>query len=84
MPGREAEHVRAAAKHYGEAFRSYDRFRAEVEDGAPPASQRERARTAERIAVIAPLLERGIAAEVRALDALGRAVAALAGSSGRG
>lgn len=72
-----AEPFRAAAKHYGEAFRLYDRFRAEVENGVPPGSRGDRARTPERIAVIAPLLERGISAEVRALDALGRAAQAL-------
>ena len=53
-----------AADDYGKAFEHYDRYRAQVLGGEPtPLSLRERARTAGRIAAIAPILEQGIEAE---------------------
>jgi hypothetical protein len=68
--------VAEAADNYGEAFRCYDRYLSEVGAGAPRLSLRERARTPERIAVIADILERGIEAETAGLEALKQAVAA--------
>jgi hypothetical protein len=64
-------------KRPGEAFGCYDRYRSEVRGREPtPLSLRERARTPERIAVIADILEKGIVAETAGLAALKRAVAA--------
>ncbi len=64
-----------AADHYGEAFRLYDRYRAEVVESVSPGRPlHERARTPERIRIIAPLLERGIAEEAAGLEALERVV----------
>jgi hypothetical protein len=69
----------SAAEHYVHAGEYYDRFRREVEaEPGSPLSLRERARTPKRIAVIGPLLERGIAEESAGLDALQKAVAVLA------
>jgi hypothetical protein len=60
-----------AADHYGEAFRCYDRYLGEIEGcSRPNLSLQERARTPERIEVIAPILERGIAAEASGLEVL--------------
>lgn len=68
-------HVLAAADGYGEAFRCYDRYLSAVRGPRPHAqSLRERARTPERIAVIAEVLEQGIDAETAGLGALARAV----------
>ena len=65
-----------AADRYREAFECYDRYRSEVGAGEPnPLSTRERARAPERIAVIAEILSRGIAAEAAGLDALAQVVA---------
>jgi hypothetical protein len=66
-----------AADHYGRAFEYYDRYLTEVGAGAPLLGLKERARTPERIAVIAEILERGIEAEVAGLAALKQAVALL-------
>jgi hypothetical protein len=67
--------VLEAADNYGEAFACYDRYRTEVGGGEPTRlSLEERARTPDRIAVTAEILERGIAAETAGLGALKRAV----------
>jgi hypothetical protein len=67
--------LQQAADRYGDAFQRYEEFRAAVQDGFPPrAGLKERARTPERIAVIAPILEAGIEAEDTGLDLLARAV----------
>jgi hypothetical protein len=67
--------LRDAADRYGEAFSLYEEYRAAVQDGFPPrATLQERARTPDRIAVIAPILEQGIAAESEGLGLLERAV----------
>ena len=58
-----------------DAFENYQRYRAAVQDGFPPrATLEERARTPERIAVITPILESGIAAESAGLELLAEAV----------
>ena len=76
--GKTRDAVLAAAQHYEQAFQSYERYRAEVSTHElPPQPLRERARTPERIAVIAPLLEQGIAAEKAGLEALSEVVRAL-------
>ena len=78
LPDNAARHVRDAATHYGQAFDRYDQYRAEVHAGEPtPLSLEQRARTPERIAVVAPILESAIAAEASGMDALHAAVAAL-------
>ena len=65
----------AVADHYGEAFRHYDRYLGEIEGCTRPhLDLQERARTPERIRVVAPLLERGIAEEALALEALEEAM----------
>jgi len=70
--------VAAAAERYGEAFRHYDRYLAETQGCDPPGrSLQERARTPERISVIAPLLERAITEEAAGLEVLGEAVGLL-------
>jgi hypothetical protein len=77
IEGKARQHLLDAADHYGDAFQYYDRYRSEVHVGEPTPARRERARTAERIAVIAGILERGIAAEEAGTDALAQAVSAL-------
>ncbi len=73
--GEVARLLQAAANSYGEAFRRYEEYRSAVQDGfSPRATLQERARTPERIAVIAPILEQGIAAESEGLGLLERAV----------
>ncbi len=68
----------AAAEHYGRAFDYYEEYGGEVFACEPaPRTLRERARTPERIAVITPLLEQGIAAEGEALKAMEQAVRAM-------
>lgn len=60
-----------AARHYGEAFRGYDRYMGEVQACDPPGrTLEERARSPERIRIIAPILEGAIAEEWRGLEAL--------------
>jgi hypothetical protein len=67
-----------AAGLYGKAFELYEQYRAEVAGGEPtPLSLQERARTPERISVIAPILERAISTEAAGIEALGKAVEAL-------
>lgn len=67
-----------AARHYGEAFSSYDKYRSEICTGEnTPVGLRERARAPERIAVIVPILEEAIAAEAKGLSVLKRAVETL-------
>jgi hypothetical protein len=68
--------VSEASRGYGEAFRLYDRYCGEVCDPASLSLQ-QRARTPDRILVIADLLERGIAAEAAGLELLERAVSKL-------
>jgi hypothetical protein len=70
--------VAAAADRYGEAFRQYDWYLVETQ-GCDPSGRplRERARTPERIGVIAPLLERAVAEEAAGLEALEEAVSLL-------
>jgi len=70
--------VATAADRYGEAFRHYDRYLAEIRGDDPPGhTLRERARTPERISVIAPLLESAIAEEAAGLEVLGETVGLL-------
>ena len=60
-----------AADQYRKAFEHYDRYRAEGLGGEPtPLSLRERARTEERIGVIAPILRQGIEAERAGIEKL--------------
>jgi hypothetical protein len=69
------EAVLVAADHYGEAFREYDRYLGEVQGCNPPrASLRNRARAPDRIEACAPLLEAGIEAEARGVEALAAAI----------
>jgi hypothetical protein len=71
LEGKAAKLVAAAAERYGEAHVFYGRYCDEVHGREiTPESPRERARRPERIAVIAPLLEKGIAAEVAGLELL--------------
>jgi hypothetical protein len=78
MDGAVKEPLLEAARGYGEAFQHYDRYRAELAGGVPATlSLVDRARTPERIAVLAELLEQGITAESAGLDALTQAAAAL-------
>jgi hypothetical protein len=75
LDGNARKVVLDAAESYGEAFQCYDHYRSEVGAGEPsPPSNEERARTPDRIAVTAGILERGIAAEAAGLDALAQAV----------
>ena len=72
--GAVGEDILAASDRYGRAWDFYEQFRAEVSGGEPtPLSLHQRARTPERIAVLRPLLEQGIAAEAEGLEALRRA-----------
>jgi len=64
-----------AAARYGEAFQSYERFRAAVQIGPPTPDRLQRARAPERIAALADHLQQGIAAEEAGTEALERAVA---------
>jgi hypothetical protein len=67
--------IGAAADHYGEAFRQYDRYLGEVQACDPPGrTLEERARAPERIRVIGPIMERGIAEEALGLEALEEAL----------
>jgi len=77
LEGRASQLVQDAADHYGSAFQYYDRYRSEVHVGEPTPARRERARTPERIAVIAEILELGIVAEEAGAEALAQAVSAL-------
>lgn len=71
------EHLLAAARQYAKAYRLYDRFRATVVEGAPERSLEERARTPERIAIIAPVLSRAIEEEAVGIRALEKAASLL-------
>jgi hypothetical protein len=74
LEGTIAQRVAAAADLYGEAFRWYDRYLGETQGCDPPRPTLwERVRSPDRIATIAPLLENGIAAEAKGLDALAEA-----------
>ncbi len=78
VTGKARDSALAAAEHYGRAFEFYESYGSEVSACEPkPRTLRDRARTPERIAVIAPFLEQGIAAEKAGLEALGQAVRAL-------
>ncbi len=71
----EARHLATEAAHaYGEAFRYYDRYCAAVRE-PPHLSLEQRARTPDRIPVVADLLECGISAETSGLERLEQAVA---------
>ena len=73
--GRARDSALAAAECFGRAFEFYESDGSEVSACEPkPRTLRERARSPERIAVIAPLLEQGIAAERAGLEALEQAV----------
>ncbi len=75
LEGELRELVSEAAFRYGEAFRWYDRYRSEVGAGERrPRSNEHTARTPDRIAATAGLLESGIKAEAAGLDVLARAV----------
>lgn len=68
-----------AAEQYERAFKCYESYLSEVSDREPMRQAlRERARAPERIKVIVPLLEQGIAAEKAGLEALGQATCAMA------
>jgi len=70
--------LKKAAGKYREAFAQYEGYRAAVQDGFDPRTPlRERARTPERIAVIASILERGIQAESDGVELLEEAAALL-------
>ncbi|UCG84805.1 MAG: hypothetical protein JSW71_12680, partial [Gemmatimonadota bacterium] len=76
LEGKARTLVSEAADRYGEAYRGYDRYRVEVGAGEPaPRSNEESARTRDRIAPTARMLQSGIEAEAAGLDALARAVA---------
>ncbi len=82
VPRQARDSTLAAAGLYARSFECYDRFCGEVCGnvcvGEPTApSLQQRARTPERIAVLVPLLQEGIAAEVAGLDALRQAVGRL-------
>ena len=78
LPAAAAKHVRTASRHYSQAFERYDEYRSEVNGGEPsPLTVEQRARMPERIAVIGPLLEEGVACETAGLKSLRNAVAAL-------
>lgn len=78
VPGDAGRLLVEAAGLYGSAFELYEQYRAEVLAGEPtPLNLQERARTPERISVIAPLLEQAISAEAAGIEALGRVVEAL-------
>jgi hypothetical protein len=67
--------ILAAAHHYQEAFRSYDRYLGETQGCNPPRpTLQERARAPERIEACAPILERGIEEEASGLAVLEKAV----------
>ncbi len=64
-----------AAEKYGKAFTLYNEYLLEVRGDEPAhMSLHDRVRSTERIAVIAPLLEKGIAAEAEGLKMLGHVV----------
>jgi hypothetical protein len=67
--------LRGSSDSYGEAYQHYEQYRSAVQDGFSPGfTLQERARTPERISVVAPILEQGIAAESKGLGLLERAV----------
>lgn len=75
QPGDAKGLLTVAADHYGEAFRYYDRYLGETEGcTSPHLNLQERTRTPERIRAVAPLLERAIAEEAVALEALEEAM----------
>jgi hypothetical protein len=70
--------IATAADRYAEAFRCYDRYLGETQGCDPPGrTLHERARAPARIAVIAPLLERGIAEEAAGLERVEEALSLL-------
>jgi hypothetical protein len=70
----------AAAKHYEEAFGLYEEFRKATLSGEETNLKlRERARTPERIKVIAPILRAGIEAERKGLEEMKKALETLGG-----
>ncbi|MFC1660390.1 hypothetical protein ACFL3S_02840 [Gemmatimonadota bacterium] len=70
--------VGAAAGHYGEAYRCYDRYGGEVMPcQPPPRSFHERTRTPEQIQASTPHLRQGIEEETAGLDALAEALSEL-------
>jgi hypothetical protein len=78
LDGEARNFVSEAADRYGEAFRQYEHYLSEVRGDDPTRmSLQERARTPERIAVIAGILERGIVAEEAGTAAIEQAVALL-------
>lgn len=78
LKGKARDLTLAAARHYGQAFAIYERYRSEISTGeSTRLSLRERARTPERISVIVPILEEAIAAEAKGLSVLKRAVETL-------
>jgi hypothetical protein len=69
LPG--AESLLPVADMYQQAYEAYEEFRREGRFGFPTnLSYHERARTPEQIAVLAPILRRGVEIEWRAGDAL--------------
>ena len=78
LPRAAGKHLSSAAGHYRKAFAAYEQNRSTVAAGEPtPLTLQQRARTPERIAVIAPILAEGIEAESAGLTALENAVSVL-------
>jgi hypothetical protein len=78
VPGAVAGSLSRAAEQYHRAFASYEQYRCAVAAGEPtPLTLQQRARTSERIGVIAPMLAEGIEAESAGLHALQDAVGQL-------
>lgn len=71
------EPILSAADHYSFASDAYDRYRFATGAGEPTEGLRDRARTPDRIAVILPILDEGIAEERAGVEDLKLAVAAL-------
>ena len=78
LPAGVAPRLEEAAGHYETAFRNYDLYRGATQGSEPPRpTLHERARSPERIAQCAPLLEQGIESEARGVEVLEEAVRVL-------
>jgi hypothetical protein len=72
-------HLLAAAEQYKQAFQLYETYRLAIPAGVPTeVSLHERARTPERIAVVAPILREAIVVEKLGVEEMKRAVVAMA------
>jgi len=73
-----ADRLTKAASKYEKAFRLYEKYRVAAHTGVPTdLSLQERARTPERIAIIAPILRQAIDTERAGLDTLADVVSLL-------